>query len=103
LKLTSNGDTFINFLCTNCGKGPPKRMNNKYSDQKLPLVVCDCGFKILIVPDLGEMARSIENHAAIHGKSETDPEKAEAEYCRVEELLTQRVLIAIAKKNRDQH
>jgi hypothetical protein len=77
-------------------------MNKKYSDQKLLLVVCECGFKILVVPDLDEMARSIESHAVTHEKGASDPEKAEAERCRIEELLAQRVLLAIAKKNGDQ-
>ncbi len=78
-------------------------MNKKNSDQRLPLVVCECGFKILIVPDLDEMVRSIENHAATHEKDETEREKAVAEHCRIEELLTQRVIIAITKKNPNQH
>jgi hypothetical protein len=77
-------------------------MNKKYSDQKLLLVVCECGFKILVVPDLDEMARSIESHAVTHEKGASDPEKAEAERSRIEELLAQRVLLAIAKKNGDQ-
>jgi hypothetical protein len=77
-------------------------MNKKNSDQKLLLVVCECGFKILVVPDLDEMARSIESHAVTHEKGESDREKAEAERCRIEELLAQRVLLAIAKKNGNQ-
>jgi hypothetical protein len=76
-------------------------MNKKYSDQRLQLVVCECGFKILVVPDLDEMARSIESHAVTHERGESDPEKAAAERCRIEELLAQRVLVAIAKKKGD--
>ena len=73
------------------------------SDQKLSLVVCECGFKIPLVPDLDEMARSIEAHTATHDKNETDPEKAEAERNRIEELLTQKVLTSIGKKNHNKH
>ena len=72
--------------------------NTKNSDQKLPLVVCECGFKILVIPDLDEMVRSIEAHAATHKRSQTDPEKAQAEHSRIEEMLTQKVLLAISKK-----
>ena len=72
--------------------------NKKSSDQKLPLVVRECGFKIFIVPDLDEMARSIENHSRTHANGESNPEKAEAELCRIEELLTQRALMAIGIK-----
>jgi len=67
----------------------------------LLLVVCECGFKILVVPDLDEMARSIESHALTHERGESDPEKVVAERCRIEELLAQRVLVAIAKKKGD--
>ena len=77
-------------------------MNKKNSDQRLLLVVCECGFKILVVPDLDEMARSIKSHAVTHEKAESDTEKAEAERCRIEELLAQRVLLAIVKKNGNQ-
>lgn len=67
-------------------------------DRKLPVVVCECGFKILLVPDLEEMVRSIEAHATIHERSQTDTEKAKAEHSRIEELLTQKVLISIGKR-----
>ena len=70
----------------------------KETEQKLKLVVCECGFKLLVIPDLNEMTLSIGTHAAAHGNGETDKEKAEAEYCRIEELLAQRVLISISKE-----
>ena len=73
----------------------------KENDQKLPLVVCECGFKLLVIPDLNEMVRCIEAHATTHGKYETDKEKAEKEFCRIEELLTEKVLISIANRNRN--
>jgi hypothetical protein len=69
----------------------------KKLDQELPLVVCECGSKILVVPDLGEIVSSIEAHATTHEKNEADPEKAKSEHCRIEELLAQKVLIRLAK------
>ncbi len=71
----------------------------KEKDQKLPLIVCECGFRLLVIPDLNEMVRCIEAHAATHGNDETNKEKSEAEHCRIEELLTQKVLISIANRN----
>jgi len=68
------------------------------SDEKLPLVVCECGFKLLILPDIDEMALSIASHAITHKTVENSPEKAEAEYCRIEEMLTQKVLMSILKE-----
>jgi predicted small metal-binding protein len=67
-------------------------------DRKLPLVVCECGFKILIVPDLEEMVRSIKAHATTHERSQSDTEEARAEYSRIEEFLTQKVLISVGKR-----
>jgi hypothetical protein len=68
----------------------------------LPLVVCECGEKILLVPDLDEMARSIDAHASMHEKKEINQETAAQEYCRIEELLSQKVLILIGKKIHNQ-
>ncbi len=68
----------------------------KNKDQDSRLIICECRAKILLVPDLDEMARSIEAHAMIHERKETDPEKAEAEHCRIEELLTQKVLALVS-------
>jgi hypothetical protein len=50
---------------------------------------------------LDEMVRSIESHALTHERGESDPEKTAVERCRIEELLAQRVLVAIAKKKGD--
>lgn len=60
-------------------------------------IVCECGAKILIIPDLDGMAKCIEAHAAKHEKNQTEPEKAEAEYSRIEEQLTQKVLMSIGE------
>ncbi len=65
--------------------------------EKKPLViVCECGARILLVPDLNEMGRTIEAHAAEHGRLETFQEKAEAECCRIELMLIQKTLSSIA-------
>ena len=74
-----------------------KLMKQNHSFRKdLPIVLCECGEEILVIPDLEEMARCIETHAIIHEKKEADPNKAKEEYCRIEEQLTQKVLIKIA-------
>ena len=71
----------------------------KATEQKLPLVVCECGLKLLVVPDLDQMAHNIEEHAAKHGKDETDKKKAAAEHYRIDEQLTQKVLMSICKRS----
>ncbi len=62
----------------------------------LPIVMCECGEEILVIPDLKEMARCIEAHAIIHERREADPKRAKEEYSRIEEQLTRKVIIKIA-------
>lgn len=62
---------------------------------KLLFAVCECGDKILIVPDLNEMSNSILAHAAKHAKKEITLKKAKAERHRIEELLTRKVLKSV--------
>ena len=62
----------------------------------LPIVTCECGEEILVLPDLKEMARCIEEHALIHERREADPKRAKEEYGRIEEQLTRKVIIKIA-------
>ncbi len=74
-----------------------KLMKQNHSFGKdLPIVLCECGEEILVIPDLEEMTRCIETHAIIHEMKETDPNKAKGEYSRIEEQLTQKVMIKIA-------
>ncbi len=70
--------------------------HNHSFGKNLPRVLCECGEEILVIPDLKEMARCIETHAIIHEKKESDPNKAKGEYSRIEEQLTQKVMIKIA-------
>jgi hypothetical protein len=55
---------------------------------KMPVFICPCGAKILIVPDLAEMNKAIENHLAEH--------KRITGQCLSEEFLAQEILLAIA-------
>ena len=64
---------------------------------KKMVVICECGTEILVIPDLEEMAHCMKNHAAIHCKEVVDPTKSKAEYDRIEEQLTQKVILAITK------
>lgn len=69
---------------------------NHGSGKGLPVILCECGEEILVIPDLEEMVRCITNHATIHREKEADSKKAKAEYCRIEEQLTRKVLVKIA-------
>jgi SpoU rRNA methylase family enzyme len=67
------------------------------NSRKMPIIVCECGQEILVIPDLKEMARCIEAHAKSHSEKEKNPCESEAEFNRIEEQLTQKVLLELAK------
>ncbi len=55
-------------------RNQPKKVNPKIESynseifRKMPVFSCSCGNKILIVPDVREMEKAIENHIAEHRK-----------------------------------
>lgn len=63
----------------------------------MPVFHCSCGTEILIVPNVTEMARCIEAHAIVHSQKVDDVSKSESEFNRIEEKLTQKVVIEILK------
>jgi hypothetical protein len=64
---------------------------------KMLIVVCECGQEILVIPDLKEMARCIEAHAREHSEKESNHSESEAKFNRIEEQLTQKVIVELAK------
>jgi len=77
-------------------------MIQKHSSRKgLPIVTCECGEEILVIPDIEEMVRSIEAHSTIHEKREADAKKGKLEYYRIEEQLSRKVIIKIADITND--
>ena len=60
-------------------------------------IECECGFKILLVPDLKMMAKAIEAHASQHGERKKDPVKAASEQERIENELVEKTLKEAAK------
>jgi hypothetical protein len=61
----------------------------KYSSYSIR---CECGAEILLIPDVKEMGRSIESHAAEHRKKEQTPDKGKAVFERIENFLVTQVL-----------
>jgi hypothetical protein len=78
-------------------KNQEKKVNEKtavpkvyrLTRKKMPVFNCPCGIKILIVPDLSEMNKAIENHLVEHKKI-TGQDLSE-------EFLAQEILIVIAE------
>lgn len=51
------------------------KMTDTFKD--MPIIDCECGKKILVIPDVQETAKCIENHARLHVENEIDPLKAQ--------------------------
>ena len=69
----------------------------KSESKWLALVKCECGFEIVVVPNLAEMSHVILLHADLHAKMKSDPITAGEEFDRIEDLLTEKVLQAACK------
>ena len=59
----------------------------KHTRSQLPILVCECGAELLVLPDITEMYRAITSHAEKHQLTELDPHKAEATSKRIQNLL----------------
>ncbi|MFB3889703.1 MAG: hypothetical protein ACE14S_09450 [Candidatus Bathyarchaeia archaeon] len=68
---------------------------------QLPLVTCECGAKILLIPQVEVMSRAIESHAGEHRKKEPDPAKAEATARHIRELLIEKTLETAARVQKE--
>lgn len=55
-------------------------------------ILCECGFAILLVPDLKAMGKAIEHHALEHSKKEKDIGKAAFKERRIQNLLITQTL-----------
>jgi hypothetical protein len=61
----------------------------KFADQ---VITCECGTKILLLPDLKATSHAIEHHVAEHQNQEKDLAKATAEAERVRDALIAQAL-----------
>ena len=71
----------------------------KYLMEQLPLIRCDCGMEILVVPDLQAMNCAIKTHVAWHRRKERNSGKGVLDSDKVSELLSQRTLLKTSKQN----
>ena len=78
------------------------KMNCEDSLHKsLGVIFCECGEEILVLPDLEEMVHCIQSHAEMHKLNQTSKKNGKKEYKRIEEQLTQKVLLKIVGVNYD--
>ena len=63
---------------------------NQLTKRRLPLIRCECGTEILMMPNVKAMSDAIEIHIESHIKKEKDPAKAAADAERIrDDLITQ--------------
>jgi hypothetical protein len=66
----------------------------------LPIIRCECGAKILVLPDLKAMNSAIETHVTEHRRMERLIRKNLSSPSKISELLSQRTLIKISQQNK---
>ncbi len=67
--------------------------------ERLPIINCECGAEILVVPDLQAMDRAIKTHVAEHRKNEINSKKNVNTSGKIGQLLCQLSLIKISEQN----
>jgi hypothetical protein len=70
-----------------------------YLKEHLPLIKCECGAEILLVPDLKAMNHAIEAHVGEHRNKGNNPARA-ITYSRIRQLLVQLTLIKASEPAR---
>jgi hypothetical protein len=60
--------------------------------ERLPIIKCECGAEILLLPDLKVMSHAVEVHVEEHRKTEKDAVKAATDAVRVRNNLIAQVL-----------
>jgi hypothetical protein len=65
----------------------------------LPIISCECGYEILVVPDLKAMNRAFKTHIAEHRKNERIARKKITAPSKISEMLSQLTIIQLSKQN----
>ena len=66
--------------------------------EHLPLIKCECGAEILLLPDLQAMNRAIEAHVTEHRQKEIDAKRSGITSSDISQLLSQLLLRKISEK-----
>ncbi|MGD0644737.1 MAG: hypothetical protein ABSA75_07520 [Candidatus Bathyarchaeia archaeon] len=71
---------------------------DKHLKERLPIINCECGAEILLLPDLQAMNRAIKAHVAEHKKKRRNaPRKITSR--NISQLLSQLSLLKISSQN----
>jgi hypothetical protein len=72
---------------------------DKHLKERLPIINCECGAEILLVPDLQAMNRAIKTHVVEHRKTERrNTQKNEITASKIDQLLSQLTLTKVIEK-----
>ena len=71
---------------------------DNYLKERLPIINCECGAEILVVPDLQAMNRAIKTHADTHRKKTRNTKKKQITPNEAIELLSQLAIIKMSKQ-----
>jgi hypothetical protein len=82
-------------------KGSEDKQADAVNDlkERLPIIKCECGAEILLVPDLQAMNRAIKDHATEHKKKESNSKKNVSTSNNISQMLSQLALIKISGQN----
>jgi hypothetical protein len=72
---------------------------DKRLKKRLPLISCECGAEILLVPDLQAMNRAIKTHVTEHRKKERNIKNNVTPSSKISQLLSQLTLIKMREQN----
>ncbi|MCW4019568.1 MAG: hypothetical protein NWF00_13000 [Candidatus Bathyarchaeota archaeon] len=64
-----------------------EKNKNQQRNHSFKSIICECGFEILLVPDLNEMVNAVAAHISEHHLKNNDPKKVELESERLWNLL----------------
>jgi hypothetical protein len=66
--------------------------------ERLPVIECECGDEILLLPDLQAMNRAIEAHVAKHGQKGKNVKRNVFTSNKISQLLSQLSLMKISEQ-----
>lgn len=67
----------------------------------LPIVTCECGTEILMIPDAAALGKAIEAHGNLHGSKKGSQKEIEEESSRIQEILIKKIFRALKKQFAD--
>jgi hypothetical protein len=74
-------------------------LTDKRLKERLPIISCECGAEILLVPDLPAMNRAIKTHVTEHRKKTRNTKNNVTTSGKISQLLSQLTLIKMSEQN----